>query len=162
MTAVSIEYYGMNGSGKNLTEAKRNAGAKIERALEGTYWPSVISFKGWLAFIYRDPVSGWWYQLLSPEEQRNFAIKATRIHGTTNYDEFEDAVRHARSHLAQCLIDPSDTMTYEHTNEVILNDADRKEHAYQCNWQLCYRTWSNLGKDDNECREHAWRNEWPS
>lgn len=58
--SVSITYFGMDGIGRTVTEAKRDAGAKIERALNGNYWPVMLSAGEHTYIAYRDPC-GWNY-----------------------------------------------------------------------------------------------------
>jgi len=52
---VRIEYYGMPGEGRTLTEAKKDAGAKIERAMNANYTPKVIQWRGNMALIWMTP-----------------------------------------------------------------------------------------------------------
>lgn len=62
MTAkVRITHYGMEGEGRTLTEAKCNAGQKIEAILSGRWEPRIVSAHGQARLVYRDPL-GWWVQ----------------------------------------------------------------------------------------------------
>jgi hypothetical protein len=60
MATVRVTHYGMDGSGRNVTEAKRDAGRKIEAALSGHYTPEVAARKGWAALVFREPGRIWW------------------------------------------------------------------------------------------------------
>jgi hypothetical protein len=52
---VTIEYYGVNGTGRNVTEAKRDAGEQIRKALDGDYTPSLIHWGGYTVMFWREP-----------------------------------------------------------------------------------------------------------
>jgi len=97
MSKVTIEYFGMSGEGRTVTEAKRDAGSKIESALKGHYTPTIISWRGWSMLIYREP-SGWHYRgIVSPEH----GVTEGKVWGNGAYDAEEDALRAARHHMAQ-------------------------------------------------------------
>ena len=58
---IRIEYFGMEGSGPTVKEARADAGQKIEKALRGSYEPQVIAFDGQMAILWREPKHGWLY-----------------------------------------------------------------------------------------------------
>lgn len=65
MARVTIEYFGMTGSGATVTEAKRDAGQRIEQALEGDYSPIVARWRGHTVLAFRHPRYEWGYRFLN-------------------------------------------------------------------------------------------------
>jgi hypothetical protein len=55
MAKVSITYYGVVAEGRKVTEAKKAAGKKIERAMTANYTPEIIAWRGHAKLIYRTP-----------------------------------------------------------------------------------------------------------
>lgn len=154
---VRITYYGMEGEGRNLTEAKKDAGRKIERALSGYYDPILISAHGKSALVYRDQ-TGWGYSLLHPERAEEHESRSTTLYGSCGETQ-EEAERRARSHLAQNIL----TLGGPTGVEVIQNEQDRREHIQYCEFQYCYRAWkdSKLESNENKIHEMACRRQWP-
>ena len=54
-----ITYYGVDGHGRTVKEAKLDAGRKIERMLDGSYQPTWIEANGEVAILFRTPDGGW-------------------------------------------------------------------------------------------------------
>jgi hypothetical protein len=69
MPNVTIEYYGVTGTGRNVTEAKRDAGEQIRKALDGDYTPSLIHWRQYTVLMARDPKFGWGYRISHAAEQ---------------------------------------------------------------------------------------------
>lgn len=55
---ITLTYYGVEGSGRTVTEAKRDAGRKIEAAFAGSYTPEMLAWRGYAILLYRSP-EGW-------------------------------------------------------------------------------------------------------
>jgi hypothetical protein len=51
MATVTITYYGVDGTGRNLTEAKRDAGARIERMARHSF-PRIFTHRGYTLVCY--------------------------------------------------------------------------------------------------------------
>jgi hypothetical protein len=141
----------MEGEGRNITEAKRDAGAKIEHALSGDYCPTIIQAHGEAVLIYREPKFGWTYLPIHPDTQgrlwRNVSNEWTR----------DEAERRARQHLAQIIFshDGPDG------SEVICNKNDREEHKRWAAWQRLYKKWRDTGASDQVAHENACRGREP-
>jgi hypothetical protein len=95
MTNINLTYCGMPGSGPTVKEAKQDAARKIEAALADSYMPTVITWRGRIAIIFREPVGGWQYQIgdLEGEGLRHFCT-------VTSWEDRLDAELAARRHLA--------------------------------------------------------------
>lgn len=152
MAIVKIEYFGMDGQGRNVTAAKKDAGAKIQRALSGDYSPILIRAHGEGILIFREPKYGWGYTLIHPDTQGRLWSNGS------NYDNQKEAERKARSHLAQIIFahDGPDG------SEVIKNKSDLAEHKGWIKWQRLYKRWANTGAPDKICHKNACRGLEPS
>lgn len=94
MATVTITYFGVEASGRNVTDAKREAGRKIEAALEGAYNPKIIAWRGYAALVFRSP-EGWSYRLiLDPEGIREGTIYGGGCNGQTEKETIIGASRH--------------------------------------------------------------------
>jgi hypothetical protein len=150
---VRVTYYGMEGEGRTLTEAKADAGRKAERAISGTYTPLLISARGQSALVYRIPASGWWYTILRPEREQKQSL-----YGTNSSEDRDWTERRARMHLAQNIFEFDGPTGLE----VVKNRQDRKEHLSYLRFQYCYRAWREAGEsNDNLCHERACYDKWP-
>jgi hypothetical protein len=69
MPNVTLEYYGVIGTGKNVTEAKRDAGEQIRKALDGDYSPALIHWRQYTVLVWREPKLGWGYRISHPDAQ---------------------------------------------------------------------------------------------
>jgi len=102
--SVRITYYGMEGEGRNLTEAKKDAGVKIERALSGSYDPSLLRRGKYLIFIWRMP-DGWGYKFVDlqfpppKEEESDRGITCYAIGGEDQ--DYKAVLNRALYHVAQ-------------------------------------------------------------
>jgi len=94
MPTVRVEYYGVEGEGRNVTEARADAGRKIAKAIRGSYDPYYLHLGRESAIVYRTPLYGWSYALLDNRESGT-------VFGTTMGEPFEETLQSARKHLAQ-------------------------------------------------------------
>lgn len=131
MALVRIEYYGMDGEGKNVTEAKRDAGRKIERALSGSYSPEIVTWRTETALVYREP-DGWVYSIIRSDDR----IRAGAVHGCREGTK-DEAIRRARYSIAQNGWEPSDGTE---APDFVTDARDRSELATWYTFQLrCIR-----------------------
>lgn len=104
---VRITYYGMYGEGATMKEAKLDAGRKIEQAMEGSYDPFAVTWRGIVAVLARSPKSGYGYRFIylkasdKPEVSNSWNVLAT--------DDFEDARFQMLRHLADITRKPGET-----------------------------------------------------
>ncbi len=66
MNTVTITYYGVEATGRNVTEAKKEAGKKIEHAMSGSYCPELLQSRGVGILFYRTP-DGWHHSYVTDE-----------------------------------------------------------------------------------------------
>jgi hypothetical protein len=55
MKQITLEYYGMTGTGSTLKEAKADAGAKIAKAMNAEYTPYQMCLGDVIGILYRTP-----------------------------------------------------------------------------------------------------------
>ena len=98
MQQVTIQYYGMDGTGRTVTEAKRDAGTKIERALTGHYTPAFIRAGDLLGFIWREP-GGYYYKIIRPDSEAGSAYGCGMAQGSTERETVHACARHMADNL---------------------------------------------------------------
>jgi hypothetical protein len=149
---VNITYYGMEGTGRNVTDAKRDAGAKIERALSGDYTPDLVSYRGQAILIYRTP-GGWNSCVLSDSA----GLRNGPCYGTTYPGSYsrEDVIREAREHLAQLTWTPEDGLI---PPPFLKDRRSLSDYKTWAEFQLRYREARTRGMDDNDAHSFAARN----
>jgi len=145
MPTVRIDYFGMDGSGRNVTEAKKDAGAKIEEALSGDYSPVLIRSNGEGVLIFREPKYGWGYALIHPDTQG-----VIRSNGSA-YPTKNEAELKARNHLAQIIF----THDGPDGSEVIKDKHDLHNHKRWVTWQRLYKRWIDAGATDHIAHNNA-------
>lgn len=95
MANVMIEYFGFSGAGRTVTEAKQDAGRKIEALHTGTWEPEIRTWKDHTVLIRRD-LTGWLYQFIQlPGEP----IRIPQ--GCAMACDRKDAIESAERHLVQ-------------------------------------------------------------
>jgi hypothetical protein len=151
---VKITYYGVEAEGRNLTEAKKAAGKKIEKAMTASYTPEVIAWRGNAVLIYRTP-EGW----CSANLMADGVLYERDLSGSWWGRDGEDwaaVVAAVRLHLAQQGWEPADG---EEVPEVLRNSP--KLHGEYRSWvkfQLRYRDAVARGMGSNDAHDYAGRN----
>ena len=150
MPTVTLEYYGVSGTGKNLTEAKRDAGAKIERALKNRS-PRLYRYRGAMLIVWTEP-EGDCYRIVWPDTRDgsvDHGCTMTRDNGdacglkhlidimrTEGEYEMPDWVpaRIARDHGARWLADwrSNDEFQRRYREAQARGMTDGDCHAYAC------------------------------
>lgn len=95
MATVTIDYYGFEGIGKNVTEAKRDAGKKIEALHNGSFAPQLFTLGNNSMLVWRD-LYGWhdaWAVLNGKPREESFP-------GGSGYDTRQEAIHSAVYRLA--------------------------------------------------------------
>jgi len=143
MNKVKVTYYGMDGEGTNVTEAKRDAGNKIEAIINADFTPCYLELGNIRVIVFRD-VFGWHYSFLTKQENiYNWA--------STGRDR-EATIISAKSHIAQNY--------YNGSNKAECLDYldDRQERANLATWikfQERYAEARAQGKTDVEAHAIA-------
>ena len=90
MATVTVDYFGVSGTGRTVKEAKLDAGRKIESAISKS--PKVYSYRGRSVFIYYRP-GGAAYVIVHPDSEGESLCSSTC--------STDDAERSALHHLLQ-------------------------------------------------------------
>lgn len=153
---VTVAYYGVEGTGRTVTEAKKDAGAKIEKQLTGTYEPVIVSYRETAYVIYRTPDGYHAMPIMSGGKIRE---DHSRI-SCGNYDR-HDVILAIRQHVSQLEWKPEDGETIPELLKPIgqlMPDSFRRAQADYLTWVkwwMRYRTAMEAGKNDNDAREYA-------
>ena len=156
-TKINLTYYGMEGSGATVKEAKLDAGRKIEAALSGYHFPTIITKTvgevTYTVFVFR-MLNQWGYSTI-----KHGAEKDGRQFASANDNSEEEALRHAWRHIA------GNEFTFTDDGQAWLekNDTDGlRELVYMAKWQHLMKAWQNVGKTSEEARSlTTWPYNWP-
>jgi hypothetical protein len=141
---VTVEYLGWEGTGRNKTDAKKDAMAKIERAA-GSYRPVVFNFRGNMAVAFRCP-DGWYLEFLYGEKLEQPMLL---VWGHGAYETQADVGKSARMWLAQQGWDGQETTA------PILTDDQQGEFAKWVGFQKAYKHAAAQGMNDHEAHSFA-------
>ena len=148
MATITMDYYGMSGTGKTVKEAKADAGAKVSAALRGSYTPIILTHRGYAVLVARSP-QGWDYRTIySPQD----GIAEGRVWLGSNYETEEDATRSALNHLAQMGWAPGDGTN---APEFVKDKAARGEFSRWAEFQTRYARAKAAGLNDNEAHHYG-------
>ena len=152
MATVTINYCGMEGTGRNVTDAKQDAARKIMAALSGSYNPAVLECRGWTILLWRTP-DAWYSRIIQQKGEPVTNSPSTNWEG----DDREEAIRSARAHLAQLAWRHADGLAVPRTDEdveIALDQRQRGEFLSWAGFQLAYRAARERGMSDTEA--HQW------
>ena len=150
---VTITYFGMEGQGKNITEAKRDAGARIEKVMQANYTPRVVGYGGEAYLIWQEP---------SPQGVRILSRRIMRD-GILLTDHSSVGVRHCASentdavvleymlHVAECTWD-EESDHHEYLNG---HPELQKEFCSRVQFQKRHRDATRRGMNQYEAHYYA-------
>ncbi len=96
--AKHVKVYGWDGTGNTVKEARQDAVSQIEKAAEGYWSPTVVSYKGMVGLVWREPAA-YYYTIVRYGEARTETVGKDYF-TAGGYGE-EEVVRSLCSHLAQ-------------------------------------------------------------
>ncbi len=139
---MQITHHGMRGTGRTLTEARRDAAQKIEQALSGTYDPVLLPLPdGDIMVGFRTPTEGWSYWFW-----RDGRLSGGCLCALPTREELE---RRMRRHAAQST---EDSRYLEHPTCTAEDKRDFDEYRA---WQHRYQAAKAHGLSDREARVYA-------
>ena len=151
---VKTTLHFMDGEGRNLTDARANASAKIENVLLNYQMPR-ITLHDTPRGRYTCIVGHWfrWYYILIPPG----ASEGPYWSSVNRGEDYKEAVFAMYRHLAQY------EFTFEDDGSRWIDKRDTRGLADHRSWAACHhriRAWQSLGYNDNFA--HAHMHEWPS
>jgi len=156
-TKINLTYFGMDGQGATVKEAKQDAGRKIEAALSGYHFPNLytktVGSVTYTVFIFR-VLDKWGYAYV-----KHGAEKEGRQFASANDNSEEAAFIHAWRHIA------GNEFTFTDDGRAWLEPKDSdglRELVYMAKWQHLMKAWQSLGKTSEEARSlTTWPYAWP-
>jgi hypothetical protein len=147
---ITLEYFGMEGTGRNATEAKQDAARKIEKAVTGSYTPEIISWRGQSVLIYRDAKMGWVYNAIdSPSAE----FTQARIWVSSILDgTYQTARDRAAFHLAQMMWTKDDGQSVP---DFVTDERDRSTLADCFRHYAAHAEAKDKGLDGQEASFYA-------
>ena len=141
-TTINITYFGMHGEGRTVTEAKQDAGRKIEKTLTGSYAPELLGRPdhAYRAIMWREP-TGWGYHLLDADTKPGALYGCYVLGDETHEKARRDALRH--------LADLNDDVT------LLSTPADIRDWQTKHDWVIRIRTAQAAGYSDEDARHVA-------
>jgi hypothetical protein len=148
-TKITLEYFGFQGLGATIKEAKQDAGRKIEALHAGSWDPVLVSWRGETILIYRT-LEGYYSRFLQHGGDPLKVSAGCQLHGN---DDLKSAIRSVQNHVVQLgwtFEDPIDLFPDFYTNE-----SDRREAISYREWQIAYRKFKGEGHTDNDAHRLA-------
>lgn len=142
---VTTVFCGMEGTGETAAKAKLDAQRRIEAVMAGDWTPHVLSHKGYLTIVARQPnrtALQWDFQTVQASEGHR------PLHLSGNHATREEALVFAACHLAQL------TSTYEGL-EAWITLAQQRILDHYFKWQVEYASARSEGLSDEVCRQRA-------
>ena len=154
---IEIKYAGVYATGATLTEAKTNAVAAADLALNDDYYPFILTFHGLTGFMWNVPQAGWHYTVVRPGQ----IVRRGSDYCSASCGTRADCEKSMRNHMAQNAMDILPVSEWNLTLDIITDKHAQADHAQYLTWQTCARAWADAGADMDTCRLHADREEWP-
>jgi hypothetical protein len=143
MNRVRVTYYGMDGEGATMKEAKADAASKLEKIVSDTDWTPRFYIDGsQRVLIYRE-LDGWHYSIVHTDTD-NLCLQSACA-------DKRDAIRRALRHLAQITWTPDRGLTVP---DYVTEKADRADVKSDYKFQLRYRAFAGAHPDWTSCQIH--------
>lgn len=160
-TRIALTYFGMDGQGATVKDAKADAGRKIESLLDDMSRAPhlyIMQADGWSALVTRS-AHGWGYRIIAgPSEP----LKSGPIYMDANSGESDEALRSCARHLLQAawVHDIADDAAWVAAHQERLPIACRRadlraELVSYFGWQRDYRRLRESGLSDAEAHAAA-------
>lgn len=147
MPKITLEYYGVEGAGRTVKDARADAGRKIQAMLAGSYTPHVVSYRAYAVLVFREPTSGWATMIIADEDGVRFS-EGGSCHG---YEDQFEAMKAARMHVAQLGWAKADGLAAP----ALLPEREGAEFISWARFQLKYSELKASGLTETECHQQA-------
>lgn len=148
MPKITLEYLGVEGTGRTVKEAKADAVRKIEQLLKADRSPYFMSFRGQHVIIWHTGTS-YAYRQVNNEEDYSRGKKIQW--GTqTCSDDISQVLGEIRQHLAQVCWDGVEEMS-----PLLTEEREQRDFAQWQRFQIAYQDARAKGLSDTECHRYA-------
>lgn len=148
--SVTVDLYGVEGTGRTVTEAKQDAGTRIESFFRGSHTPEVLHWRGYVALAHRLPGLDWCYGLVAtPEGVREGPVMSL---SGTGYATAAECLKDAGRHLADLGYQEEDDLT---PPPFLVDPKDVAEFVRKVKWQRRYTLARGSGLTDWQARHWA-------
>lgn len=148
MASVTVTYYGVEATGRNVTEAKREAGRKIESFVRH-HSPHYVKVGNSVAVIFPEPGGSTCteYPLMCGE------WRGDNCGCGFSGDTIEEAIASAVLQLAMHEDIGVDADDWKQIGDKKLRDKQRREYLYHQGFQTAYKA---APAELTECQRHEW------
>lgn len=145
---ITLDYYGVKGEGRTITDAKKNAGEKIRDMLAGRYDPTILTYRGQSVVVFRTP-AGWDSRTI---HHTGDGYGQEKVLANGHYKDEKEAIRKAKSHLAQ--------QTWKHEDgkkvpEFIKEVGEIDDYLRWIEFQMRYKAARDKGLSDHEAHMYG-------
>lgn len=146
MNTVTVQYYGVHGTGATVKEARANAGRKVQAAMERHYSPTLVKWCGMLGIVLATP-EGWTYTIVWPDTTDG-TNSCPCIQGAR--DDRAEVLRRMKRHMA-------DNCTDAVTVRAFLIADDTGFVDWQCKQRFvaAYKAARSQGMDEGAAHQYA-------
>lgn len=163
---ITMDYYGMSGTGATVKEAKADASRKLQAAMEGDYLPYLLTLRDEMAIVARDPVSGWGYRLIHSDRKPVTECWLNQGYGDSRDEVMLNCARHLIDNVRQVgdTFDNSPDLTAfidALPGRKIATELRRwsaSDWARSDEFQTRYRQAVAMGLSSLDCHDYAGRN----
>lgn len=153
MAKITLEYLGVEGTGKTVKEAKLEATRKIEKLLKADRSPHFLSFRGESIIVWHTGAS-YVYKMLDNAADYS---RGQKIQWGTQplSDDIREVLAECRRHLAQICWDGVEDMS------PLLTEAKEQQQFTQwVRFQRAYQEARIQGKSETDCHQYACENSY--
>lgn len=156
---ITIEYFGVKGTGETVAKAKQDAGHKIERCFAEGFAPTIVSLKdrynAW-ALVMRADADHWGYRIYEdvPAQGHGTALVMRASPFSMGHNSRENAILSARRHLAQWVMKVHDD-TCTGLEFLAGEPKEARDHLEYIAWQRSYRRLREQGLSDVDAHDKA-------
>lgn len=154
-TEIHLTYYGIEGRGPTVREAKAAAGREIEQIVKRCESdPLLVRIRDQAIIVY-PRTSGWTYALITDEAGLRTGAQGYRVNGVYSQGSFEEIRNAGVKHLAQI------AWTHDQDDAAFVQALPWLEQRHHSDlqsyfaWQRRYKAAKDAGKTDNEARDMA-------
>lgn len=148
MSKITLEYLGIEGTGRTVKEAKLDATRTIEKMLKVDRSPYFMSFRGQSVLIWHNGTS---YVSRMLDQDGDYS-RGKKVSYCTSHcsDNISDVLAENRRHLAQICWDGQEEMS-----PLLTEAREQRDFAQWVRFQRAYKDAREKGLRDMDCHKYA-------